>query len=194
MLQVSRKARALDGRVGRSSLALGVFAASAAALPGELLGRGAAVDAHRRNSSSDPQAGWRRQRCGSRSIWGGVQPTEAVPLRLGRRRPAGRTAPRRAGIELLPFVVGAPSWAVHAAWVPGPTHRKAPAHLPASGAAATAWTDFLKAAVARYGPNGTFWAKTRRCRSTRSAPGRSGTRRTSSTSSRSPTRPNTASW
>ncbi len=47
-----------------------------------------------------------------------------------------------------------------AVWVPGSSHTvKAPGHLPAAGAAATAWSNFVKAAVARYGPNGSFWAE-----------------------------------
>ncbi len=44
------------------------------------------------------------------------------------------------------------------------------------------------------GPTAPSGPKIPRCRSARSVPGRSGTRRTSSTSSPGPTRPNTASW
>ena len=64
-----------------------------------------------------------------------------------------------AGLEVLPFLTGAPSWAVPAAWVPGSGQTvKAPGHLPASGAAATAWSSFVSQAVERYGPGGAFWA------------------------------------
>lgn len=64
----------------------------------------------------------------------------------------------RAGIEILPFLSGAPSWAVRQAWVPGTHHTsKAPERLPASGAAASGWAGFVRAAVERYGPGGSFW-------------------------------------
>jgi hypothetical protein len=64
----------------------------------------------------------------------------------------------RAGIEVLPFLSGAPSWAIPAVFVPGAGHSiKAPRNLPASGAAAAGWSRFVRAAVARYGPGGSFW-------------------------------------
>lgn len=61
-------------------------------------------------------------------------------------------------IAVLPFMVGAPSWAVHEARVQG-TSAKAPAHLPASGRALSGWRTFLQEAVRRYGPGGSFWAE-----------------------------------
>jgi polysaccharide biosynthesis protein PslG len=65
-----------------------------------------------------------------------------------------------ADVEVMPFITGAPAWAVPSVWVPGSGHSvKAPAHLPAAGSAASAWSGFLAQAVARYGPNGTFWAE-----------------------------------
>jgi polysaccharide biosynthesis protein PslG len=64
----------------------------------------------------------------------------------------------RAGIEVLPFLSGAPSWAVPEVWVPGSGRSiKAPRNLPVHGAAAAGWSRFVKAAVARYGPGGSFW-------------------------------------
>ncbi|HEX3240790.1 MAG TPA: glycosyl hydrolase [Solirubrobacterales bacterium] len=63
-----------------------------------------------------------------------------------------------AGIEVLPTVTGVPSWAVPTVRVSGGGGSQAPAHLPASGAAASAWKKFLAQAVERYGPNGDFWA------------------------------------
>jgi len=62
-------------------------------------------------------------------------------------------------IEMLPFLTGAPRWAVPVIPVPGDPNAKAVAHLPAAGAAATAWSGFVKAAVARYGSTGSFWAE-----------------------------------
>ena len=66
-----------------------------------------------------------------------------------------------AGIDVLPYVYGAPSWAVPSAPVPG-THgaglSAAPRNLPATGAAGRAWSTFLRLAVERYGPTGSFWS------------------------------------
>lgn len=65
----------------------------------------------------------------------------------------------QAGIKVLPFLSGAPEWAVPAKRVPGAGGLKAPAHLPVSGAGRTGWAAFLTAAVARYGPTGSFWSE-----------------------------------
>ncbi|MFL5898097.1 MAG: hypothetical protein ACJ76D_06485 [Solirubrobacterales bacterium] len=68
-------------------------------------------------------------------------------------------AAARAGVKVLPFLAGAPEWAVPGKKVPGAGGLKAPAHLPVSGAARGGWTAFLTAAVARYGPTGSFWSE-----------------------------------
>src|SRR5262245_57954527 len=52
------------------------------------------------------------------------------------------------GIRAAPFVWGSPTWA-------GTGSTQQP---PATTAQRTAWQTFLKAAVARYGPGGTYWA------------------------------------
>ncbi|HXF00913.1 MAG TPA: glycosyl hydrolase [Solirubrobacterales bacterium] len=53
------------------------------------------------------------------------------------------------GIRSLPFAFGSPSW----------VGNGAPGHPPiATSAEKTAWQNFLKAAVGRYGPGGTYWA------------------------------------
>ncbi len=65
----------------------------------------------------------------------------------------------KAGIKVLPFLNGAPEWAVPGKPVPGAGGLKAPANLPVSGAARTGWAAFLTAAVARYGPIGSFWSE-----------------------------------
>jgi hypothetical protein len=65
----------------------------------------------------------------------------------------------KAGIKVLPFLSGAPEWAVPAKRVPGAGGLTAPARLPVSGAARTGWAAFLTAAVARYGPTGSFWSE-----------------------------------
>ena len=53
------------------------------------------------------------------------------------------------GIRSLPFAFGSPSWVGNGAL----------GHPPiANSTEINAWTAFLKAAVGRYGPNGTYWA------------------------------------
>lgn len=65
-----------------------------------------------------------------------------------------------AGIDVLPFVYGAPAWAVPPAPVPGSRGRTfAPRNLPVrNGAQRRAWSGFLKLVVSRYGRHGSFWA------------------------------------
>lgn len=65
----------------------------------------------------------------------------------------------KAGIKVLPFLSGAPEWAVPYKTVPGAGGLEAPAHLPVSGAGRTGWSAFLTSAVARYGPTGSFWSE-----------------------------------
>lgn len=65
----------------------------------------------------------------------------------------------KAGIKVLPFLSGAPEWAVPAKAVPGAGGLEAPAHLPVSGPGRTGWVNFVTAAVARYGPTGSFWSE-----------------------------------
>jgi hypothetical protein len=64
-----------------------------------------------------------------------------------------------ARLEILPFVYGAPAWAVPYGVVPGTGGlATAPRHLPVkTGAQRAAWQSFLRLVVARYGPNGSFW-------------------------------------
>ncbi len=60
-----------------------------------------------------------------------------------------------AGLEVLPFLSGAPSWAV-------PVDRRwgSPTNLPVrTGLQRSGWSNFVKQAVLRYGPNGSFWAE-----------------------------------
>jgi hypothetical protein len=63
-----------------------------------------------------------------------------------------------AGIEVLPNLSGVPSWAVPTIVVPGTGGKvRASRNLPVSGAAGRGWSSFVSAAVARYGPGGSFW-------------------------------------
>jgi hypothetical protein len=91
-------------------------------------------------------------------IWGSVQAQKdghfdwsAVDAVIGNAA--------QAGIEVLPFLYGAPSWAVPQAVVPG-SHGgfRGPKTLPVKTAAQQAgWTAFAQQAAARYGPGGSFW-------------------------------------
>lgn len=64
-----------------------------------------------------------------------------------------------AGIEVLPFISGAPTWAVPSVRVPGSGGDiKTPRNLPVRGVAGRGWAAFARAAVERYGPGGSFWA------------------------------------
>jgi hypothetical protein len=123
-------------------------------------------------------------------FWGVVPQTEPTPEQLQRLKRGGvdslrmaiswpAAQPRRngpinfsdfdaavgnaasAGIEVLPFLYGAPRWAVPEAVVPGSGgSTKAPRFLPVrNGKQRSGWKRFAKAAVRRYGPRGTFWAQ-----------------------------------
>lgn len=88
--------------------------------------------------------------------WSGVQPAKGAPLVWGGIDPiiAGAAA---AGIEVLPFVYGAPGWAV-------PVDRSIVSHPPRylpvrTGQQRTGWQAFLQGAIQRYGPLGSFWAE-----------------------------------
>jgi hypothetical protein len=90
--------------------------------------------------------------------WGSVQPTKGGEFNwAGFDNQIEEAA--KAGIKVLPFLSGAPKWAVPEKAVPGAGGLKAPARLPVSGAARTGWAAFLTAAVARYGPTGSFWSE-----------------------------------
>jgi hypothetical protein len=89
--------------------------------------------------------------------WAGVETVRGGTSDWGGTDALIRAA-TTAGLEVLPYVSGAPAWAVPEVFVPGSGQTvKAPVRLPASGSAAGAWSAFLQQAVARYGPNGTFW-------------------------------------
>jgi hypothetical protein len=90
--------------------------------------------------------------------WTAIQPTPTSKIDFGGTD-AQVAEFAKAGIEVLPFLYGAPTWAVNQANVPGTSGTKAPAHLPVTGPAASGWRTFVRAAVERYGPQGTFWAE-----------------------------------
>jgi hypothetical protein len=153
-MQISGKLRAWTAAIVVAILGLSAFAATASALPARFWGvvpQGAPTE----------EQFQRLHRGGVQSVripivWSGLQPTKTAVIDWSGVDQLVENA-AKSNIEVLPFIVGAPTWAVPLATVPG-TSGKAPAHLPVAGAAATAWRAFLQQAVTRYGPNGTFWA------------------------------------
>ncbi len=64
------------------------------------------------------------------------------------------------GIEALPFISGAPIWAIKSVSVNRASDSFAPRELPVKTAAErSGWERFLREAVERYGPNGEFWSQ-----------------------------------
>ncbi|HEY2052575.1 MAG TPA: hypothetical protein VGH14_01420 [Solirubrobacterales bacterium] len=154
MLQASRKTRALTAALA-VLVALGVFAASAAAVSAKFFGVVPQSSLTQEQFNTLKQGGVKSMR--TALIWAAVQPSHSGPYEWASFDTQVERA-AQSGIELLPFVIGTPTWAVPNATVPG-TGAKAPSRLPATGTAGTAWSTFLKAAVARYGSNGTFWSE-----------------------------------
>jgi hypothetical protein len=155
MLQASRKTRALTAALV-VVLALGVFAASAAAVPAKFFGVVPQSTLTQEQFNTLKQGGVKEMRVAM--IWAAMQPKRGVAPQWSEFDPIVERA-AKSGIELLPFVIGSPTWAVPNATVPGTGGALAPARLPTTGSGATAWTSFLKAAVARYGPGGSFWSE-----------------------------------
>jgi polysaccharide biosynthesis protein PslG len=153
MLQVSRKTRALTA-VLVAVVVLGVFAASAAALPAKFFGVVPQSTLTQEQFNTLKKGKVKSMRVAF--IWAAIEPTRGT-FEWGQTDEEVERA-AKSGIELLPFMVGSPTWAVPNAAVPG-TGTVAPAHLPVAGAASTGWTGFLKAVVARYGEGGTFWTE-----------------------------------
>jgi len=133
---------------------MGVAAPAAMALPGDFWG----VSPQGTPSLEQFQ---RLRRGGVDSVripisWSAVQPLSGSEANFNAsdQLVAGAVA---AGINVLPFVYDAPSWAVAPARVPG-SSAKAPKTLPVkTGAQRTAWANFLKLVVGRYGRGGSFW-------------------------------------
>jgi Beta-galactosidase len=156
MLQVSRKARALTAILA-VVVALGAFTASAgAAVSAKFFGVVPQTTLSQEQFNTLKIGGVKEMRVPL--TWAAIQPTKNGAYEWGAFDPIVERA-AKSGIEVLPFLIGTPTWAVPNANVPAGGGAKAPAHLPATGTAATAWSSFLKAAVARYGTGGSFWTE-----------------------------------
>jgi hypothetical protein len=87
-------------------------------------------------------------------VWSAVQPVRGGPFNW-TGVDGLMTSASNAGVEVLPFLTGAPKWAV-------PVNRRygSPENLPVRTAVQkSGWTTFVTEAVRRYGPNGTFWTE-----------------------------------
>jgi hypothetical protein len=151
---MSRMVRACAA-ICAACLWLGVFAGAAQALPANFWG----VVFQAEPSELQFQ---RLKRGGVDSMrlpvdWSAIQPQRGGAYTWGGVDQVVKRA-SAAGIDVLPFLTSAPTWAIPQIKVPGAT-LKAPARLPVSGPAGGAWAAFAKAAVARYGPNGSLWAE-----------------------------------
>jgi hypothetical protein len=92
-------------------------------------------------------------------FWGNVQPVQGGGFDWSSVD-GSVAAASSAGLEVLPFLYGAPAWAVPPAVVPGSGGAvRAPKFLPVnSGVQRLGWQRFVSEAAFRYGPNGSFWA------------------------------------
>ncbi len=89
--------------------------------------------------------------------WAGVDPT-AAPGDYDWSGPDAIIADAaRNGIRPLPFVYSTPTWVANGLDGFGCGDASCPPYAPKGAAARSAWADFLRDAVRRYGPGGEFW-------------------------------------
>jgi hypothetical protein len=146
------KLRAWIAALTVSALGLVAFATPATALPRDFWG----VVPQATPSLEQFQ---RLRRGGVESVripiaWSSVQPVAGGPFVWSGVDAAIRGA-AAANLDVLPFLAGAPKWAV-------PVDRRygSPETLPVTNARQSAgWKSFVTQAVLRYGPNGSFWAE-----------------------------------
>jgi hypothetical protein len=86
--------------------------------------------------------------------WSAVQPHPGAPFNFAGTDAVMASA-SAAGLEVLPFLFGAPTWAV-----PIEKSFGSPRFLPVRNAKQrSGWKEFVTQAILRYGPNGTFWTQ-----------------------------------
>jgi hypothetical protein len=89
--------------------------------------------------------------------WAAVQSSQGAVPDWSSVDPTVRAA-AEAGLTVLPFLTGAPGWAVASEGIGG--GARAPVSLPVLTAKQRAgWREFLRLAVFRYGPGGSFWTE-----------------------------------
>lgn len=155
--RLTRRMRAWAAAFGVAAAISGASASTAAALPANFWGVAP-------QATPTLEQLERLEAGGVESIrfpiaWPAVEPTQGAPFVWSGVDSLVADA-ATAGIDVLPFLAGAPEWAVPSAWVPGSRRTvQAPLRLPVSGAGRAGWATFAAEAVARYGPNGSFWAE-----------------------------------
>ncbi|HET8862660.1 MAG TPA: glycosyl hydrolase [Solirubrobacterales bacterium] len=150
--------RAFGAALAIAALGAGAAAAPAGAVPADFWGVVPQV-------TPSPEQFQRLKAGGVDSIrisisWSSVQPLRNGPFDFtGPDAIVGAAAAAR--IDVLPFLLNAPSWAVPSAAVPGTGGGiRAPKFLPVrSGAQRSGWRKFVVQVVKRYGPRGTFWTE-----------------------------------
>jgi hypothetical protein len=151
-----RKGRARDCAAALAIvvLAMGVWASSALALPGNFWG----VVPQANPSAEQLQ----RLKAGGVDsvrvpiVWGVLQPSRFVAPDWSAVDPVIQVA-AESRLNVLPFLYGAPSWAVP---VDRSVSSRPPRFLPVRSRVQRAgWKAFLRSAAQRYGPNGSFWAE-----------------------------------
>jgi polysaccharide biosynthesis protein PslG len=136
-------------------VALAAPAGASAALPADFWGVVA-------NEAPNPEEAGTLRAGGVESIrvpvnWAAVQSGPGSPPDWSSVDPYVR-AGAGSGMSVLPFLTGAPAWAVSSEGVGGGS--RAPVSLPVqTSAQRAAWREFLRLAVFRYGPGGSFWAE-----------------------------------
>jgi polysaccharide biosynthesis protein PslG len=146
------KRRAWVAALAVAAISLGAFASTAAALPANFWG---VVP----QATPSPEQFQRLKRGGVESIrlpvaWSAVQPVAGGPFIWSGVDAMVRNA-ASSNLNLLPFLAGAPKWAV-------PVDRRygSPKTLPVTnGRQISGWRNFVTQAVLRYGPGGSFWAE-----------------------------------
>lgn len=89
--------------------------------------------------------------------WSAVQPSQGALPDWSSVDPTVKAAVEN-GLSVLPFLSSPPAWAVSYEGIGGGS--QAPRSLPVQTAAQkAAWREFLRLAVFRYGPGGSFWSE-----------------------------------
>lgn len=155
-ISIAPRARALFAALAIAALGAAVAASPASALPKNFWGVSPQI-------TPSPEQFQRLKTGGVGSVripiaWEAVQPVRGGGFNWsGYDVLVGGAVAAR--IEVLPFLVTAPRWAVPSAVVPGSGGMaRAPRFLPVrSGLQRAAWKQFVRQAILRYGPRGSFW-------------------------------------
>ena len=148
--------RSLALLLALSLAALGLpGAASAAALPSSFWG--VVANEAPSTATAETLAGGGVESLRVSINWAAVQSSEGAEPNWSTVDPTVRAA-AEAGLTVLPFLSTPPEWAVSYEGIGNGS--KAPRSLPVQTAAQReAWREFLRLAVFRYGPGGSFWSE-----------------------------------